>query len=99
MSLAGFWFDSGLNTTQYGGPPDEKILDLGPTVWAQWPFLSPGPEFKPKRAHAHLDPRRLKMRFLLIFRVKNSEIQTSFLLEIRLFSGPMDGPNNIFGQL
>ncbi len=48
MSFAGFWFDNVLNTTQYGGPPDEKILDLGPTVWAQWPFLSPGSEFKPK---------------------------------------------------
>ena len=35
-----FWFDSGLNTTQYGGSSDEKILDLGPTVWAQWPNLS-----------------------------------------------------------
>ena len=35
-----FWFDSGVNTTQYGGFSDEKILDLGPTVWAQRPFLS-----------------------------------------------------------
>ena len=48
MSPAGFWFDSGLNTTQYGGQPDEKILDLSPTVWAQWPFLSSGPGFWPK---------------------------------------------------
>ena len=35
-----FWFDSGVNTTQYGGFSDEKILDLGPTVCAQQPFLS-----------------------------------------------------------
>ena len=35
-----FWFDSGVNSTQYGGFSDEKILDLGPTVWAQWPILS-----------------------------------------------------------
>ena len=35
-----FWFDSGVNTTQYGGFSDEKILDLGPTVWAQRPFLT-----------------------------------------------------------
>ena len=48
MSLARFWFDSGLNTTQYGGQPDEKILNLTPTVWAQWPFLSSGPGFWPK---------------------------------------------------
>ena len=34
------WFDSDVNTTQYGGFSDEKILDLGPTVWAQRPFLS-----------------------------------------------------------
>ena len=40
MSSAEFWFDSGFNTTQYGGFSGEKILDLGPTVWAQWPFLS-----------------------------------------------------------
>ena len=53
MSSAGFWFDSGLNTTQYGGPPDEKNLDLGPTVWAQWPLQGPGPEFKPKTKNRH----------------------------------------------
>ena len=45
MLSAEFWFDSGVNTTQYGGCSDEKILDLGPTVWAQWPFLSSGPGF------------------------------------------------------
>ena len=48
MSSAGFWFDSALNTTQYGGPPDEKILDLCPTVWAQWPFLCSGLGLWPK---------------------------------------------------
>ena len=48
MSSAGFWFDSGLNTIQYGGPHDEKILDLTPTVLAQGPFLSSGPGFWPK---------------------------------------------------
>ena len=45
MSMAGFWFDSGLNTTQYGGQSDEKNLDLRPTVCAQRPFLSSGPGF------------------------------------------------------
>ena len=48
MFLVEFWFDSGVNTTQYGGFSDEKILDLGPPVWAQRPFLSTGPEFWPK---------------------------------------------------
>ena len=37
-----FWFDSVINTTQYGGSSDEKILDLGPTVLAQQPFQSSG---------------------------------------------------------
>ena len=40
MFLVEFWFDSGVNTTQYGGFSDKKILDLGPTVWAQRPFLT-----------------------------------------------------------
>ena len=48
MSSAEFWFDSGVNTNQYGGFSDEEILDLGPTVWAQRPFLGTGPEIKPK---------------------------------------------------
>ena len=43
MSSAGFLFDSVPNTTKYGGPSDEKILDLCPTVWAQRPFLSLDP--------------------------------------------------------
>ena len=43
MSSAEFWFDSGFNTTQYGGFSDEKILDPGPTVWAQRPFQSLDP--------------------------------------------------------
>ena len=45
MSSAEFWFDGALNTTQYGGPSDEKISDLTPTVLAQWPLLSWGPGF------------------------------------------------------
>ena len=32
MLLAEFWFDNGVNATQYGGFSDEKILDLGPPV-------------------------------------------------------------------
>ena len=48
MSSVEFWFDSGVNTTQYGGFTDEEILDLGPPVRAQRPFLGTGPEFKPK---------------------------------------------------
>ena len=51
--MTGFWFDSGLNTIQYGGPPHEKILDLGPTVWTQQPILSSGPEFWPKTKNGH----------------------------------------------
>ena len=42
MSSGQFWFDSVINTTQYGGSSDEKILDLGPTVLAQQPFQSSG---------------------------------------------------------
>ena len=54
--------------------------------------------FGQQRAHAHLAPSRwaLKMRFLPILGVKNSEIQKFFLLQISLFLGPIDGPNNIF---
>ena len=47
------------------------------------PFLAPG-------------IRALKMRFLPILGVKNSEIQKFFFLQISLFLGPIDGPNNIF---
>ena len=40
MSSGQNWFDSVINTTQYGGSSDEKILDLSPTVLAQQPFQS-----------------------------------------------------------
>ena len=40
--------------------------------------------------------KALKTRFLPILGVKNSEIQNFFLLQISLFLGPIDGPNNIF---
>ena len=45
MSLVEFWFNSGVNTTQYGGFTDEESLDLGPPVWAQRPFEGTGPGF------------------------------------------------------
>ena len=40
MSSGQNWFDSVINTTQYGGSSDEKILDLSSTVLAQQPFQS-----------------------------------------------------------
>ena len=42
ISSGQFWFDIVINTTQYGGSSDEKILDLGPTILAQQPFQSSG---------------------------------------------------------
>ena len=49
-------------------------------------------------AHPLLAPGAgaLKTRFLPILGVKNPEIQKIFLLQISLFLGPIDGPNNIF---
>ena len=41
-----FWFDSGVNTTQYGGFTDEEILDLGPPVWVLVEIMRN--EFSPK---------------------------------------------------
>ena len=52
------------------------------------------------RAHARLAPGTwaLKMTFLPILEVKNSEIQKFSFLQISLFLGQIDGINNIFSS-
>ena len=49
-------------------------------------------------AHARLAPgvKALKMTFLPVFGVKNSENQNFFFLQISIFLGPIDGINDIF---
>ena len=49
-------------------------------------------------AHAHLAPgvKALKMTFLPVLGVKNSENQKIFFLQISIFLGPIDGINDIF---
>ena len=70
MFLVEFWFDSGVNTTQYGGFADEKILDLGPTVWAQRPNVSKYSETKypPSLLKTGTSARRFSV-FWIVFRV------------------------------
>ena len=51
-----------------------------------------------RRAHVRLAPgvEALKMTFLPILGVKNSENQNFFFLQISIFLGPIDGINDIF---